>query len=261
LWIVSALPAWGIVLDWSAVSWPVGSLSQSFDIDPANPGNDVTITVTGNTGDLVASPAVSTTSVSGAQNTGGTGLPGLQLGVDYDGGSTPAITVTMTFNYTGGVNASFSLWDVDTDDSEVGTVDTSKTVDEIGAVSGTDPGGATIAASSVSAGAAITIAGSGIAATYTGANATADSPQSTLGISFDEAGVTTIQFTYEKGTSANAGNQWIALSNITFSSATTPEVQPSLAALIACLGAAVWNHRSRRAKKPGPPGGDPVNSH
>jgi hypothetical protein len=32
------------LVDWSALNWPAGSLSNSYDVDPASAGNDVTVT-------------------------------------------------------------------------------------------------------------------------------------------------------------------------------------------------------------------------
>src|ERR1044071_7187512 len=57
-----------VTLDWDGVTWTPGSLSNSFDVDPVRPGNDVTVTVSGNTSilqpELVApnpmTPAVTT---------------------------------------------------------------------------------------------------------------------------------------------------------------------------------------------------------
>jgi len=44
--------AQAITLNWGSVAWTPGSLANSYDIDPAQPGNDVTVTVSGNTGQL-----------------------------------------------------------------------------------------------------------------------------------------------------------------------------------------------------------------
>src|SRR5712692_12041646 len=41
-----------VLVDWSALNWPAGSLSNSYDVDPASPGNDVTVTISGDTGQL-----------------------------------------------------------------------------------------------------------------------------------------------------------------------------------------------------------------
>src|ERR1700732_2881128 len=48
--------AHAVILDWSAVTWSPGSLSNSFDVDPSNPGNDVTVTFGGDTGRFATDP-------------------------------------------------------------------------------------------------------------------------------------------------------------------------------------------------------------
>jgi hypothetical protein len=45
-------PVSATLVDWSALNWPAGSLSNSYDVDPSSSGNDVTITVSGDTGQL-----------------------------------------------------------------------------------------------------------------------------------------------------------------------------------------------------------------
>src|SRR5436190_4665238 len=47
-----AANAHAIILDWDSVSWTAGSLSNSYDVDAARPGNDITVTVSGNTAQL-----------------------------------------------------------------------------------------------------------------------------------------------------------------------------------------------------------------
>jgi hypothetical protein len=44
-----------MTLDWSTVTWPAGSTSQSCGIDSTNPGNDITISMTSSTGNQFAS--------------------------------------------------------------------------------------------------------------------------------------------------------------------------------------------------------------
>ena len=50
LFLGSFVPhAQAVTLDWDGVTWTAGSLSNSYDIDPVRPGNDITVTVSGNT--------------------------------------------------------------------------------------------------------------------------------------------------------------------------------------------------------------------
>jgi len=44
--------AHAVTLDWDTVSWTAGSLNNSYDVDPARPGNDVTVTISGDTPQL-----------------------------------------------------------------------------------------------------------------------------------------------------------------------------------------------------------------
>src|SRR6266566_2680084 len=85
-----------VTLDWSTVTWTAGSLSNSYDVDPSNPGNDISITVSGNTSSLGG------TSPSIAGNLGGTGRASLQLAPTFTLAS-QSITVSIAFNYTQGV--------------------------------------------------------------------------------------------------------------------------------------------------------------
>jgi hypothetical protein len=45
LLLASASTSMGVVLNWATNNWPAGSLSQSYNVDPTNPGNDITITI------------------------------------------------------------------------------------------------------------------------------------------------------------------------------------------------------------------------
>jgi hypothetical protein len=104
-WIVAwflpfAAPA-DIVLNWDALTWTPGSLSQSYDIDPNNPGNDITITFSGDTSYLHdKSPAID------AATRGGQSPAQDSLGVHVDfANNSQKLTVTITFNYAYGVDA------------------------------------------------------------------------------------------------------------------------------------------------------------
>src|SRR6266851_4854403 len=41
-----------VTLNWDGATWTPGSLSNSYDVDAANPGNDLTLTIAGNTAQL-----------------------------------------------------------------------------------------------------------------------------------------------------------------------------------------------------------------
>ena len=44
--------AHAVTLDWDTNSWTAGSLGNSYDIDPSKARNDITLTISGNTGQL-----------------------------------------------------------------------------------------------------------------------------------------------------------------------------------------------------------------
>jgi hypothetical protein len=97
-----------ITLDWDTVTWAAGTLSNSYDVDAARPGNDVTVTVSGNTGQLTTelvapnpmTPAITTDFQGGlatAQNT-------LCLAVNFANQSqSVTVTVVLSALYTLGV--------------------------------------------------------------------------------------------------------------------------------------------------------------
>jgi len=106
-----------VVLDWSALSWTPGSLTNSYDIDASNPGNDITIAVSGDTQylrtDNVA-PNPQTPDIS-TEKQGGYPLGALSLlfEVDYTNRFN-SITITVSFNYAQGVSLdSATIFDID----------------------------------------------------------------------------------------------------------------------------------------------------
>jgi hypothetical protein len=109
-------PLSAVTLDWDLVDWTSGNLSQSFDIDPSNPGNDITITIGGDTGQIKSPHSGS--NFSPDDNTlaaGGFGEQTLLLSVDFNNDNgVNFLTVTIDFLYAFGVNnAAFVLTDVD----------------------------------------------------------------------------------------------------------------------------------------------------
>jgi hypothetical protein len=108
--LLIAKNASGVLLDWDSASWTSGSLSRSFEIDSSNPGNDVTITITGNTSRLDNNtPEINQAVTGGLSPT----QDSLQFYLDLHSRS-ESITVTITFNYTMGVDSvAFKLFDID----------------------------------------------------------------------------------------------------------------------------------------------------
>lgn len=141
---MSSLQAYTVTLDWNSVDWTAvttstSGASQSFDIDPNNPGNDITITITRvNTNSFFSNDPYGGTPINdGTIVTGGAGTSNESLHIFADHNSTTnGIQITITFNYDSGVeDVAFTVYDVDTSigqyrdrlDSFTGTLDGSTT--------------------------------------------------------------------------------------------------------------------------------------
>jgi len=99
----------GVVLSWRIVDWPAGAFSQSFDVDPSNPGPDVTISLSGATNRL-SPPPDDTLSMTGGF---GPDEESLELHLDY-ASTNEFLIVTVTFHHPQGVeDVWFRLFDID----------------------------------------------------------------------------------------------------------------------------------------------------
>jgi hypothetical protein len=217
-----------VVLDWASVTWPPGALSESYDIDPNNPGNDITISMTGNTGAFNSgSPSIGT-------GLGGTGRSSLQLST---AGllSSQSIVVTINFLYTNGVYVqNLNILNVDYNPGVVGLV--AGWQDQIRNITAMTATGQTVNPVAVAGNSAVTITGNSTTGFTATGNATAsgNSPAGNVSLDFGNYKVTQIQFTFGAGPNAPIllANQLIGLDDITYS--LTPEVHPALLSSILC---------------------------
>src|SRR2546430_3496759 len=119
--VISALAgsASAVLSDCRALTWPAGSLTNSYDVDPASAGSDVTVTIGGDTAQLPASlvsPNPQTPAITRAFDGGlGTSPLSLELALDL---SSNAQSVTFTLDFSalyaaGASNISFTIFDVD----------------------------------------------------------------------------------------------------------------------------------------------------
>lgn len=225
-WVVFAShsTANALVLDWNSVTWTAGSLSQSFDIDPNNPGNDITITISGDTGQLTSnSPAIDAAQRGGLPK----GQDSLSVHTDF-ANNTQTITVTITFNYAEGVDGvNFSLFDIDKKDNA--------RIDVVSAIWGSYFG-SNIVGAAVTGSTDNSVSGSGTNTTVTGTGSAADnSSLGNVGIDYGTNVVNQVTFTFSTTSSGNPGDQRFWLSDITFSpKAKYPEVHPAWAAIGIC---------------------------
>lgn len=232
-----------VTLDWDGVTWTAGSLSNPYDIDPLRVGNDVTVTISGNTpqlqGEIVApnpmTPALTTNFQGGlatAQNT-------LSLAVNFTD-QTQFITVTVDFSaqYSLGVqNVSFTVFDVDFDNVAGSTYR-----DQLRNIVATSVDGTTLIPAIITTSGANSRTGSGLGQVVDGIASVSDTgPTSGDGnviISFGTTAIRSFTFTYGSGsgTAADPTYQHIGIHDITFTP--VPEMNPTWTAVGSCLLAA-----------------------
>lgn len=108
--LLHPLGAQAVLLDWDALTWVPGTLVNSYDIDPSHPGNDVRVSILGDTGYMVANFPQLTTELTG----GIAPAPkSLTLRADFPTRS-ENLVVAIDFLYEAGVqNVDYTLFDVD----------------------------------------------------------------------------------------------------------------------------------------------------
>ncbi len=243
-------PARAVLLDWDAVAWTAGSLSNSYDIDPSHSGNDVTVTISGSTGQLrnsifsgsPATPAVTTQFAGGLTPTPGT----LNLALDLSNSATQAITLTLNFSnqYGNGIyDLVFTIFDVDYSNASGNTYQ-----DQVSGIYGTTPGGAQVAPV-ITTSANNALSGSGLTQVVNGTASTADSGASSANgnvvISFGNVGLSSFTFTYGNSSAfANPTYQHIGFYDFSYSP--VPELNPAMVTAAICVSAIGLTHWRRR---------------
>jgi hypothetical protein len=243
-----------LTLNWGSEPWAAGSLQNSFDIDPANPGNDLTVTVTGNTGQLqpeIVAPNPMTPAVAAAFQ-GGMGSPQNSLCIAANfANQSQSITVTVDFSaqYAQGVsNVSFTIFDVD-----FGNTSGSNYQDQLRSIMAVGIDGSLIAPT-ITTSVNNVLSGTGLNQVVNGITSTSDlgptSGNANVTISFGTAAIRSFTFTYTSGTGtvADPTYQHIGMSNVAFTP--VPEMNPAFAASLSCIVATllVLRHNVRHRK-------------
>jgi hypothetical protein len=229
-----------VTLDWDTAAWTAGALTGSFDVDATNPGNDITVTISGSTGNFAAGAPANVSYNANAfgaglsSTDGGTGQKTLNTRLDWTN-NTSTLTFTITFNYTGGVYLQqLGIFDIDRT-SATGTT----WIDQITNIYGTTPIGGIVGPSAITDDVNTQITGSGTNYVITGTNNGANNTSGgNAYLNFGAQKVTQVTFTWKNaaGTDANPASQIISLFDIIWTP--TPEVGSSLAALLLCGGIA-----------------------
>jgi hypothetical protein len=257
-WLVALLsgfagicsPASAVLVDWSTLTWPSGSLNNSYHVDPGTSGTDVTVVISGNTGQFQPStitPNPQTPAITRAFDGGLITSPKtLELAVAL-ANNTQAITFTMTFsgNYPAGVsNVSFTIFDIDLNNGGGSTFQ-----DQIRSISATSTTGTPIAPTITGLGPAVGLTGTGLAQILTGnansrdlntSSGSGTSGDGNATISFNTTGIRSITFTYGGGSLFTTPTyEHIGIYNIDYS--VVPETDPSWFSFTACGLLVCWN--------------------
>lgn len=254
--VVFSTTSRAVILDWDGVSWTPGSLSNSYDVDPSRAGNDITVTVSGNTSQLqpeLASPNPMTPAITTAFQGGmGTAQNSLCIAVNFANQS-QAITVTVDFSaaYTLGVqNVSFTLFDID-----FSSASGNNYMDQLRTIRALSIDGTTLIAPTITTSSANTLSGTGINQIVNG-NASVSDTGATSGngnvtISFGAAAIKSLTFTYGSGsgTVADPTYQHVGIGDITFTP--VPEINPAWSTIASCLiaTALILRHRANVRRK------------
>lgn len=229
-----------VVVDWDALTWTPGALTNSYDIDPANAGNDITVTVSGNTAQLqpeIVSPYPQTPAITTNFQGGlGTAQNTLSIAVNFTNQS-QSVTITIDFSalYSLGVqNVSFTLFDFD-----FASGGSSNYQDKLSGITALSIDGTTLVAPTITTSSANTLTGNGLTYVVTGtasvADAGATSGNGNVMISFGTTAIKSFTFTYGSGsgTVADPTYQHVGIHDITFTP--VPEINPAWTAVGSCI--------------------------
>ena len=253
--LLTVLPrASAITLDWDNTPWTAGTLSNSYDIDPAKAGNDVTFSISGNTNRLqptnlsgVQTPAVTNAFAGGlspAQNS-------LHIALNL-ASNAESVTVTLDFSalYAAGIyHLTFTLFDVDYSNASA----SNQYQDQISNIHGTAVDG-TLIAPTITTSASNTLIGTGLTQVVRGTASVSDtgatSGNGNVTIDFNDDAIKSFTFTYGSGPAfADPTYQHVGFWDFSYSP--VPEINPAWSALASCCGVAglVFRQRARFKNK------------
>jgi hypothetical protein len=254
LFVLLSAASDALTINWGTEPWAAGSLQNSYDIDPSRPGNDVTVTVSGNTGvlqqELTGTNPMTPAVAQSFQ--GGYGSPQNSLCIATNfANQSQGITVTVDFSaqYTQGVtNVSFTIFDVDFSNTSGNTYQ-----DQIRNIRAVGIDGSLIAPT-ITTSVNNVLSGTGLNQVVNGITSTVDlgagSGNGNVTISFGTNAIRSFTFTYGSGsgTVPDPTYQHIGMSDVAFTP--VPEMNPAFGASLSCLvaGLLVLRHNARHRK-------------
>jgi hypothetical protein len=241
VFLLTGTSSQALVLDWDNVTWTTGSLSQSYDVDAENPGNDITITIQ-DPGSVIANayPGLDSTPHGGYSGANGTLEVQMQLTSVYS-----QIIVTVTFHYADGVKGvNASIFDIDKPGGGQ--------PDQLRNFYATTVSGLLVGPSVVTS-VANTSSGSGTNLTVTG-TASAGNAGGDGNVDYNFGTNLITQYTYTFGVDTNSGGG-SGGGQIQFwhhdirYQPKVPETGPALMATVCCLGMVAMGYWRRRQEK------------
>jgi hypothetical protein len=232
-----------ITLNWGNdgddnANWANGDLTDSFDIDSSNPGDDVTITIGGDTDDLVSNVNDNTNLTGGIA-----GNESLFLNANYNSTGSNEIIVTIEFNYTQDVtDVNFFIYDVDLNTGFWVDLISNFEVYRNGVLqTGVFP--------TLTAGSANTIENAGTSNVQARGTATAGdtTDDGNVFVDFGGAIFDEIRFTWTNEDAA-LDNQWIGLHNINYNPAPEPSTVLTGMLLFGLIGYQVMQRRKKSVR-------------
>lgn len=185
----------GTQLIWNQVTWTPRALTNSFDIDATNPGDDIRITITGDVDFLTGNnPQISDTVRGGFP----AGTNSLELTSTFET-IYQQWTLTCEFLYSGGAsNVSFTIFDID-------SITTPPPSDQLRNIYGIAAGTTNPVAPLIIGSADNSVTGTGIYQTVTGTSPNInDEPYGNVYISYSNVAISS--FTYTMGMATNEGD-------------------------------------------------------
>jgi hypothetical protein len=239
-----------VTLDWDTATWAPGSLMNSYDIDPAKAGNDVTFSISGDTNRLrtTIGSGIQTPAITNAFSGGMTPTQNsLHIALDLTSNA-ESVTVTLDFSalYAAGIyHLKFTLFDVDY--ANAGT--SNQYQDQISAIHGTTVNGTQIAPT-VTTSASNALTGTGLNQVVLGTASVNDtgagSGDGNVTFDFNDTAVRSFTFTYGSSSAfANPTYQHVGFWDFSYSP--VPEINPAWSAIVSCLAATglVLRHRGK----------------
>jgi len=227
------------LVNWDVLTWAPGTLTNSYNVDPSNPGPDITFTVTGTKTDFTNDQASGVMTPAITSSLQGGVFPiqkSLQLAADLRTNSKITMAVNFSPLYTLGVmNVSFSIFDID--------LETNK--DMISNIYGVALNGSHVAAT-ITYGSAISRTGTGLSQVLTGISSSPSTgPGSGAGTATISFGGTPIKGFGFSWTNTNGAPfyQEIAMGDISFV-AVVPESNAAAAATLICILATTIRRRN-----------------